>query len=455
MEPKKILIVDDEESMRHMLTLILKREGYEARAVGRGAEALALLDAETFDFILSDVVMPEMSGLDLLKALKEKKIDSTIIMMSAYGNLDTAVEAMKLGAYDYVSKPFKPDEILLTLRKAEERENLRQENLRLRQEVCRDYAFENIVGKSPKMLQVFEVIRKIAEYKASVLILGESGTGKEMVAKAIHYNSPRGDGPFIAVNCGAIPETLLESELFGFERGAFTDAKKEKRGSFEMAHCGTLFLDEIGEMSLAAQVKLLRVLQEGEIKRLGSESPLKVDVRIVAATIRDLSKAVQEGKFREDLFYRLHVLPLQLPSLRERKEDLPLLVNHFIQKFNQQHKLAIEGIAEEAIALILEYAWPGNVRELENAIERAMILAHGQKIDADCLPPEIRAGGSLLKEFFPGNELSVKKATRTLEADLIRRALKKTGGNRSQAARILELSHPALLSKIREYGIER
>ncbi len=455
MEPKKILIVDDEESMRHMLTLILKREGYNARAVGRGSEALAVLDGEAFDFILSDIVMPEMGGLDLLKALKEKTVDSTIIMMSAFGNLDTAVEAMKLGAYDYVSKPFKPDEILLTLRKAEERENLRQENLRLRQEVSREYSFENIVGKSPKMLQVFEIIRKIADYKASVLILGESGTGKEMVAKAIHYNSPRSDGPFIAVNCGAIPETLLESELFGFERGAFTDAKREKRGSFEMAHSGTLFLDEIGEMSPAAQVKLLRVLQEGELQRLGSEHPIKVDVRIVAATIRDLSKAVQEGKFREDLFYRLHVLPLQLPPLRERKEDLPLLVDHFIQKYNQQHNLAIEGIDEEAMASLLEYSWPGNVRELENAIERAMILSHDRKVDADCLPPEVRGEASLSKEFFSGNELSVKKATRTLEADLIRRALKKTGGNRSQAAKILEISHPALLSKIREYGIER
>jgi len=455
MEPRKILIVDDEDSMRHMLTLILKREGYEPRAAGRGSEALKLLDGETFDFILSDIVMPEMGGLELLKALKEKKVESTIIMMSAYGNLDTAVEAMKLGAYDYISKPFKPDEILLTLRKAEERENLRRENLRLRQEVYRDYAFENIVGKSPKMLQVFETIKKVADYKASVLILGESGTGKEMVAKAIHYNSPRSQGPFAAVNCGAIPETLLESELFGHEKGAFTDAKKEKRGSFEMAHEGTLFLDEIGEMSLSAQVKILRVLQEGEVKRLGSEHPFKVDVRIIAATIRDLSQAVAEGKFREDLFYRLHVLPLQLPPLRERREDVPLLVDHFIQKYNQQHKMTMEGITEEAMAMLLEYSWPGNVRELENAIERAMILSRGQKIDPDYLPPEIRGGARFPKDFFSPDQLSVKKARRILEADLIRRALKKTGGNRSQAARILEISHPALLSKIREYGIER
>jgi len=455
MEPRKILIVDDEDSMRHMLTLILKREGYEARAVGKGSEALALLEGEPFDFILSDVIMPEMGGLDLLRAIKEKKIEATIIMMSAYGNLDTAVEAMKLGAYDYVSKPFKPDEILLTLRKAEEREHLRRENQLLRQAVSRDYAFANIVGKSAKMVQVFETIKKISDYKASVLILGESGTGKEMVAKAIHFNSPRSQGPFVAVNCGAIPETLLESELFGFEKGAFTDAKKEKRGSFEVAHGGTLFLDEIGEMSLAAQVKILRALQEGEVKRLGSENPIKVDVRIIAATIRDLSKAVLESKFREDLFYRLNVLPLQLPSLRERKEDIPLLAEHFIQKYNQEHGLNIGGITEQAMALLLEYAWPGNVREMENAIERAMILSHDRKIQSECLPPEIRNGAHPPTEFLLNEELSVKKATRILEADLIRRVLKKTGGNRSQASRILEISHPALLSKIREYGIEK
>jgi two-component system response regulator AtoC len=438
-----------------MLTLILKREGYEARAVGRGSEALALLEGEPFDFILSDVIMPEMGGLDLLRAVKEKKVQATVIMMSAYGNLDTAVEAMKLGAYDYVSKPFKPDEILLTLRKAEEREHLRRENELLRQAVTRDYAFQNIIGKSAKMVQVFETIKKIADYKASVLILGESGTGKEMVAKAIHFNSPRSQAAFVAVNCGAIPETLLESELFGFEKGAFTDAKKEKRGNFEVAHGGTLFLDEIGEMSLAAQVKILRALQEGEVKRLGSEKPIKVDVRIIAATIRDLARAVLEGKFREDLFYRLNVLPLQLPSLRERKEDLPLLAEHFIQKYNREHNLNISGIAEEALALLLEYAWPGNVREMENAIERAMILSRDPKIQPECLPPEIRNGARPPRDFLLNDELSVKKATRILEADLIRRALKKTGGNRSQASRILEISHPALLSKIREYGIEK
>ena len=454
MEQKKILIVDDDGSMRHMLSLILKREGYEVQAVGKGSEALNLVASESFDFILSDVVMPGMGGLELLQALKEKKVEATVIMMSAYGNLGTAVEAMKRGAYDYISKPFRPDEVLLALRKAEERENLRKENLRLRREVSREYAFGNIVGKSPKMMQLFDTIKKISEYKTSVLIIGESGTGKEMVARCLHYNSPRNNGPFEALNCGAIPETLLESELFGHEKGAFTDAKREKRGSFEMAHQGTLFLDEVGEMSLTAQVKLLRVLQEGEVKRLGSERAFTVDVRIIAATIQDLSRAAAEGKFREDLFYRLNVLPVHLPPLRERKEDIPLLVEHFIHKYNEQHRLNTEGVAEDVLARLLEYSWPGNVRELENAIERAMILAQGKKIEADCLPSEVLGTRPSWKKDLWGDEYSIKKASRIMEEELIRKALKKTGGNRSHAVKILEISHPALLSKIKEYGIE-
>ena len=453
MEKKKILVVDDEESMRHMLSLILKREGYEVLAAGSGKEALGLAEAHLFDFVLLDVVMPEMDGLDLLKTLKGRKVEATVIMMSAYGNLDTAVEAMKGGAYDYISKPFKPDEILLALRKAEERENLRRENVRLREEMRRDFSFGNIIGKSAGMLQLFETIKKISDYKASVLIFGESGTGKELVARALHYNSSRAQGPFVAVNCGAIPETLLESELFGHERGAYTDAKKEKRGSFEMAHQGTLFLDEIGETPPSAQVKLLRVLQEGEVKRLGSEQPLFVDVRIIAATIKDLARAVAEGRFREDLFYRLNVLPLHLPPLRGRKEDIPLLVEHFLQKYNAQHRLNIRGVTETALARLLEYPWPGNVRELENTMERAMILTQGERIESDSLPSEVLGERAPWKREIWGEELSIKKASRVMEEELIRRALKKTKGNRSQAARLLEISHPALLSKIREYGI--
>jgi two-component system response regulator AtoC len=453
METKRILVVDDEESMRHMLSLILKREGYAVLTAGGGEEALALVEGKLFDFILLDVVMPGMDGLALLKTLKDRKVDATVIMMSAHGNLETAVEAMKTGAYDYISKPFRPDEILLTLRKAEERENLRKENVRLRQEVSRDHSFGNIVGKSARMLQLFETIKKISDYKASVLILGESGTGKEMVARALHYNSSRASGPFVAVNCGAIPETLLESELFGHDRGAFTDAKKEKRGSFEMAHQGTLFLDEVGETPPSAQVKLLRALQEGEVKRLGSEQPIFVDVRIIAATVKDLARAAAEGRFREDLFYRLNVLPLHLPPLRDRKEDIPLLVDHFIQKYNLLHRLNLRGVSEASLARLLEYPWPGNVRELENAVERSMILTLGEKIEPDSLPSEVLGERAPWKKEIWGEDLSIKKASRVMEEELIRRALKKTKGNRTQAARLLEISHPALLSKIKEFGI--
>jgi len=454
MEQKKILIIDDEESMRHMLSLILKKEGYQVHAAAGGREALDLLSSHSFDFILSDIIMPEMDGLELLQALKDRKVEATIIMMSAFGTINTAVEAMKRGAYDYISKPFRPDEVLMALRKAEERESLRQENIRLRQEVLREYSFGNIIGKSPRMLQIFALIKKVSDYKTSVLLVGESGTGKEMVARCLHYNSSRSKGAFIAVNCGAIPETLLESELFGHEKGAFTDAKKEKRGSFEMAHEGTLFLDEVGELSPSAQVKLLRALQEGEIKRLGSERSIKVDVRIIAATVKDLSKEVAAGRFREDLFYRLNVLQINLPPLRERKEDIPLLIEHFIQKYNARHKLSIEGISEEALASLLDYSWPGNVRELENIIERAMILSQGRRIMAENLPAEIKSPEQNRIKKLMEEEISIKKATRLLEEELIRKALQKTGGNRTQAAKILEISHPALLSKIKEYGIE-
>ncbi len=454
MEKKKILIIDDEESMRHMLSLILKKEGYEVYAASGGQEALDIISQHSFDFILSDIIMPEMDGLALLQALKERKVEATIMMMSAYGTINTAIEAMKRGAYDYISKPFRPDEVLMALRKAEERELLRQENIRLRQEVLREYSFGNIIGKSPRMLQIFELIKKIADYKTSVLLIGESGTGKELVARCLHYNSARSKGAFVAVNCGAIPETLLESELFGHEKGAFTDAKKEKRGSFEIAHEGTLFLDEVGELSPSAQVKLLRALQEGEIKRLGSERSLKVDVRIIAATIKDLSKEVTGGQFREDLFYRLNVLQINLPPLRERKEDIPILVEHFIQKYNERHKLNIEGIGEEALAFLLDYSWPGNVRELENIIERAMILSQGRKIMAENLPAEIKSSEKNRIKKLIEEEISIKKATRLLEEELIRKALQMTSGNRTQAAKILEISHPALLSKIKEYGIE-
>jgi two-component system response regulator AtoC len=395
-----------------------------------------------------------MDGLEFLKEIQKTGVEATIIVMSAYGTVDIAIEAMKLGAYDYISKPFKPDEIILTLRKAEEREQLRRENQLLRREVAKEYSFENIVSKNEKMQKLFDVIKKVAQYKSTVLISGESGTGKELVARALHYNSERSQNPFIPVNCGAIPENLLESELFGHAKGAFTDAIRTKKGLFEEADGGTLFLDEIGELPGPLQVKLLRVLQEGEIRRIGESKSIKVDVRIVVATVKDLTKEVNEGRFREDLFYRLNVLPIHIPPLRERKEDIPLLIHHFINKYNQSMNKNVAGIDHGALEALMNHKWYGNVRELENTIERAIVLTDKDIIGLENLPIEIQE----FKEEFqleplPDEEYSIKKASKTLEINLINKALRKTKGNHTHAARLLEISHRALLYKIKEYGI--
>jgi two-component system response regulator AtoC len=395
-----------------------------------------------------------MDGLEFLKETQKIGTSATIIMMSAYGTVDTAIEAMKLGAYDYISKPFKPDEIILTLKKAEERELLRKENELLRNEIKREYSFENIVSKNEKMQKIFEVIQKVAQYKSTILITGESGTGKELVARALHYNSDRPSNPFIPVNCGAIPENLLESELFGHEKGAFTDAIRTKKGLFEEADGGTLFLDEIGELPLQLQVKLLRVLQDGEIRRIGDSKPIKIDVRIVAATVKDLVKEVNEGRFRDDLFYRLNVFPIHIPPLRERKEDIPLLISHFIKKFNLSLNKNVLGISPQALEILMNYKWFGNVRELENTIERAMVLADGSNIELENLPIEIREFKEKVElASLAEEEYSIKKASKILEINLIQKALKKTRGNHTQAARLLEISHRALLYKIRDYDI--
>ncbi len=454
MEGKKILIVDDEEGMRHMLSIILKKEGYETTSVSNGNEALTAAEKDDYDFILCDIRMPGMDGLTLLQELKKRGCNSTIIMMSAYGTMDTAIEAMKIGAYDYISKPFKSDEIILTIKKAEERERLRKENIFLKKEVEGRYKFSNIIAKSKNMLEIFETISKIASYKSTVLIIGESGTGKELIAKAIHYNSPRKNKAFIPINCGAIPENLLESELFGHVRGAFTDAIFTKKGLFEEADGGTIFLDEVSDLPLSLQVKLLRVLQEDEIRRVGDTKPIKVDVRIIAASGRDLVDEVKMGRFREDLFYRLNVLNIHLPPLRERKEDIPLLVNHFIEKFNKKIGRNIKGITSDAMKMLMDYEWKGNVRELENVIERAVILADGECISTEHLPEGIIKAVTEPVVSITEGEFSIKKASSALEKELIKRALKYTGGNRTKAARLLEISHKALLYKMQEYGIE-
>jgi two-component system response regulator AtoC len=454
MASKRILIVDDEESFRHMLSVILIKEGYEVETAPDAEEGLRKATASPFDHILCDIRMPGMDGLAFLREIKKTDMEATIIVMSAYGTADIAIEAMKLGAYDYISKPFKPDEIILTLRKAEEREQLRRENQLLRKEVAREYSFENIISKNEKMQKIFDVIKKVSHYKSTVLITGESGTGKELVARALHYNSGRSQNPFIAVNCGAIPENLLESELFGHAKGAFTDAIRTKKGLFEEADGGTLFLDEIGELPGQLQVKLLRVLQDGEIRRIGESKPIQIDVRIVAATVKDLQKEVNEGRFREDLFYRLNVLPVHIPPLRERKEDIPLLIHHFIGKYNQAMNKNVASVDHKAMESLMSYKWYGNVRELENTIERAIVLSEKNHIEAENLPIEIQEFKEEFKvETLPDEEYSIKKASKSLEINLIKKALKKTKRNHTHAARLLEISHRALLYKIKEYEI--
>jgi two-component system response regulator AtoC len=400
--------------------------------------------------------MPRMDGLSLLRRALELRPDLTFIVMSAYGTHDTAIEAMKAGAYDYVSKPFKPDEVVLVLRKAEERLRLSRENRRLRSELADGFRLENFVGSSPTVQEMLRQVRKVAPTKTSVLVTGESGTGKELVARAIHDLSPRAAMPFVAVNCGAIPAELLESELFGHVRGAFTDASRDKKGLAAEADGGTLFLDEIGELPLALQVKLLRFLEDEQVRRVGDTRSEKVDVRVVAATARDLARAVKDGQFREDLFYRLNVLNVRLPALRERKDDIRALVDHFLAKYRALRPDApLSGVAPAALEALRAHRWPGNVRELEHAVERAVVLADGPWLQEEDLPDEVRASPD---PGTPGplaaSDLSLKRAFRALEEQFIRAALERTGGNRTRAAELLDLSYRALLYKIKEYGIE-
>jgi two-component system, NtrC family, response regulator AtoC len=457
MSGKRVLVIDDEKNMRHMLQIMLSKAGYEAETAGDGLEGLEKMGRGEFDFVLCDLKMPKMDGMTFLKRAREKFTEKTFIMMSAYGNIDDAVKAMKIGAYDYISKPFKTDEVLLTLKKAEERERLKNENIILQkriEKIEQRYSFGNIVARSEAMRHVFELVEKVAEHKTTVLITGESGTGKDLIARAIHHDGRRANKPMVSINCGGIPENLLESELFGYKRGAFTDAVKDKPGRFEEADGGTVFLDEIGELPLPLQVKLLRVLQEEEISPLGGVGSRRIDVRVIAATSRDLNREVQEGRFREDLFYRINVMPIHLPPLRERRGDIPLLVGYFIDMFNKKLQKDIEGLSSEAMPILMGYAWPGNIRELENVIERALLLAKGRWITPEDLPSRISTESNYLPSFPHEESLSIRKASSRLERELIGKALKLTGGNRTQASRILEISRPKLLAKIKAYHLD-
>jgi two-component system response regulator AtoC len=453
---KRLLIVDDEENMRHMLQVMLQKAGYVVQTAADGVEGLEQIAKQDFDFVLCDLRMPNMDGMTFLERTKQTHPYQTVIMMSAYGTIDTALEAMMIGAYDYISKPFKQDEVLLTLKKAEERERLKRENIELQnrlRKIEQKYSFGNIIARSEAMAHVFELVEKVAKHKTTILITGESGTGKDLIAKTVHSNGNRASIPMVSVNCGSIPENLLESELFGYKKGAFTDAVKDKPGLFEEADGGTIFLDEIGELPLSLQVKLLRVLQEEEISPLGSTVSKKIDVRVIAATSRDLQKEVDEGRFREDLFYRINVMKIHLPPLRERRGDIPLLVGYFINLFNQKLEKDIEGLSSQAMPILMAYSWPGNIRELENVIERAVLLGKGRWVTPTDLPRSITSVQHSSSSAAPEHTLSIKKASKALERDLIQKALDLTGGNRSKAAKILEISRPILISKIKQYGL--
>ena len=453
MSERRVLVIDDEAGLRHTLLLILRDEGYQVTVAEDGEAGLRVALAESPELVLCDVRMPRLGGLEFLERYQEAGGTGLVIMMSAYGALDAAVEAMRRGAYDYISKPFNADEVILTLRKAEEREQLRREVARLRKEVGRAEGFEGVVGVSGAMREVMDLASRVAPFPSTVLLTGESGSGKEAIARAVHRASPRAGRGFVAVNCGAIPENLLESELFGHERGAFTGADRAREGLFEEADAGTIFLDEIGELSLPLQVKLLRVLQERTIRRVGGTGERAVDVRVLAATARDLVDEVREGRFREDLFYRINVVQIHVPPLRTRPEDIPLLAEHFMRLHAARLGVQAGPLPRELVPVLAAYSWPGNVRELENVVERALVLSGGS-VGVEHLPPHVRTGRHPFQLADDDGDLSVKRRLPALEKSLISRALERCHGNRTRAAELLDLSVRALSYKIKDYELE-
>lgn len=452
-----ILVVEDKESMAEMLKETLESGGYNVILASNGVEGIKCLKENKVDVVLTDLKLPQKNGIDVLKASKEENQLRPVIIMTAFGSIETAVTAMKGGAFDFITKPFDTDYLLMLIKRAIDTQRLITENILLKEEFALKLGLPRIIGKSEKIVDVAQIVQKVAPTRATVLLLGESGTGKELFARAIHHLSNRQNYPFVPINCAAIPKDLLESELFGHEKGAFTSADAKKLGKFELADNGTIFLDEIGDMDLTIQSKILRAIEEGEIERVGAVKPVKVDVRIVAASNKDLEKAVEEKKFREDLYYRLNVFPIRIPPLRERREDIPLLVEYFVNKYCLEMKTAVKNISQDAIEMLMNYNWKGNVRELENAIERAVILCETDKITTEHFVLGRQYNFESCSKIQQGNgtlEAVAKDALRSAETERITAVLKDTKGNKTKAAEILQVSYKTLLTKIKEYGIE-
>lgn len=456
---EKILVVDDEKSLREVMSIMLKRAGYAVTEAADGEEAIGQVNKEIFDLVITDLRMPKADGMDVLKAVKSFSPDTVVLVVTAFGTADSAVEAMKHGAFDYLTKPFQVDEVQLIIRNALEKRRLSTENMLLRREMASQSSFARIVGQSDAMRKVFDVVRKVADSKSNVLICGESGTGKELVARAIHYNSARSAMPFVAVNCSAVPETLLESELFGHMKGSFTGAVANKAGLFEVANGGTIFLDEIGDTTPTIQVKLLRVIQEREFRRVGGNQDMKVDVRIVAATNRDLERAVADGSFREDLYYRLDVIPIRLPPLRLRTGDIPLLVTHFLQRFAEESGKPAPILTPEAIQVLLSHEWRGNVRELENLIERVVAFSTGVPVtETDvrgwlhrAVTPQQTQG---LPTDIPDEGIDLEGLINGIEKDLLMKALERSKWVKKKAARLLKLNTRSFRYRLEKYAIK-
>ena len=451
-EAKRILIVDDEQSMREMLAILLKKEGLDVRSAGSRSEAAEALRRGPVDLVLTDVKLPDGDGLEILRHVKAASPETAVVVMTAYGTTETAVAARKLGAEAYILKPFDVDELRIVVRDALANRSLREENVRLKREVGQIYGLDRVIGVSQVMASLFEMVRAIAPTSSTVLVTGESGTGKELVAKAIHGLSGRADGPFVTINCGALPDTLLESELFGYMKGAFTDARQSKKGLFEAASGGSLFLDEVGETSLPMQVKLLRALQERRVRRLGGTDEIDVDVRVIAATNAPLEMLVEQKRFREDLYYRLQVIPIRTPPLRERREDIPLLADHFLERFSRQMGKRVVKISEEAMSLLQGFSWPGNVRQLENVIERAVALETTEAVLPERLPDPIRRPSRSGPLPAIGDGFGLDAYLLSVEARLLTEALDRARGDRAEAARLLGVSARSLRYLLGKHG---